>query len=104
MQKQEKIRLSGDVNYDNTEIEIKAPYAEHNMSEATTDFIAPIYRHKLLEINGKANYAIKDKEKILLLKNSSYTSCDLLNPDWSLFSTDSKLNFEDGVGTAKNVF
>ena len=104
LQKQEKIRLSGDVNYDNTEIEIKAPYAEHNMSEATTDFIAPIYRHKLLEINGKANYAIKDKEKILLLKNSSYTSCDLLNPDWSLFSTDSKLNFEDGVGTAKNVF
>ena len=40
----------------------------------------------------------------MFLKNSTYTTCDLINPDWNLFSKSTELDFEKGVGTGKNVF
>ena len=40
----------------------------------------------------------------MFLKNSTYTTCDLINPTWNLISGTTELDFENGVGKGKNVF
>ena len=40
----------------------------------------------------------------MFLKNSTYTTCDILNPDWNLIGGTTELDFEKGVGKSKNVF
>ncbi|MEC7885930.1 MAG: LPS assembly protein LptD [Pseudomonadota bacterium] len=104
LQKEEKIRLSGNVKYTNEGLEVTAPYAEHNMKKAETDFLSPKYRYEELEVSGRAKYAIRKKDKTLYLNKASYTTCNLLNPDWSLFSDNAKLDFNKGIGTATDVF
>ena len=69
-----------------------------------TDFIAPVYKYSSLDISGKARYGVRLKNKTMFLKNSTYTTCDLINPDWNLISETTELNFETGVGKGKNVF
>ena len=83
MQNEDRARLSGNVIYENKELIIKSPYAEYNTNTERTDFIAPTYNHSSLNISGKASYGVHLKNKKMFLKNSSYTTCDLLNPDWN---------------------
>jgi LPS-assembly protein len=104
LQLENRARLSGNVQYNADGIEVKAPYAEYNTRESRTDFISPEYKFSALNISGKARYGIRLKNKNMYLKNSTYTTCDLLNPDWNLISKSTNLDFEKGVGTGKDVF
>ena len=104
LQLKDRARLSGNVEYENEGLIIKAPYAEYNTKSSRTDFIAPVYKYSSLDISGKARYGVRLKNKTMFLKNSTYTTCDLLNPDWNLISETTELNFETGVGKGKNVF
>ena len=104
LQAEDRARLSGGVQYDADGIEVKAPYAEYNTKEGRTDFISPKYKYPSLDISGKARYGVRLKNKKMFLKNSTYTTCDLINPDWNLISKSTELDFEKGVGTGRNVF
>ena len=104
LQNENRARLSGNVQYNADGIEVNAPYAEYDTKEARTDFISPKYKYSSLNITGKARYGVRLKNKKMFLKNSSYTTCDLINPDWNLISKTTELDFEKGVGTGKNVF
>ena len=104
LQAEDRARLSGSVQYDADGIEVKAPYAEYNTKEGRTDFISPKYKYPSLDISGKARYGVRLKNKKMFLKNSTYTTCDLINPDWNLISKSTELDFEKGVGTGRNVF
>ncbi len=104
LQLENRARLSGAVQYTADGVEVKAPYAEYNTKEGRTDFISPKYKYPSLEISGKARYGVRLKNKKMFLKNSTYTTCDLINPDWNLISKSTELDFERGVGTGKDVF
>ena len=104
LQNENRARLSGNVQYNADGIEVNAPYAEYDTKEARTDFISPKYKYSSLNITGKARYGVRLKNKKMFLKNSTYTTCDLINPDWNVISKTTKLDFEKGVGTGKNVF
>ena len=104
LQAEDRARLSGSVHYDADGIEVKAPYAEYNTKEGRTDFISPKYKYPSLDISGKARYGVRLKNKKMFLKNSTYTTCDFLNPDWNLISKSTELDFEKGVGTGRDVF
>jgi len=104
LQTEDRARLSGSVQYNADGIEVKAPYAEYNTKEGRTDFISPKYNYPSLDISGKARYGVRLKNKKMFLKNSTYTTCDFLNPDWNLISKSTELDFDKGVGTGKNVF
>ncbi len=104
LQTEDRARLSGSVHYDADGIEVKAPYAEYNTKEGRTDFISPKYKYPSLDISGKARYGVRLKNKKMFLKNSTYTTCDFLNPDWNLISKSTELDFEKGVGTGRDVF
>ena len=104
LQLEDRARLSGDVEYENEGLKIEAPYAEYNTKSSRTDFIAPVYQYSSLDISGKARYGVRLKNKTMFLKNSTYTTCDLTNPDWNLISETTELNFEKGVGKGKNVY
>ena len=104
LQLKDRARLSGNVEYENEGLIIKAPYAEYNTKSSRTDFIAPVYKYSSLDISGKARYGVRLKNKTMFLKNSTYTTCDLINPDWNLISETTELNFETGVGKGKNIF
>ena len=104
LQLKDKARLSGNVKYQNEGLEIDAPYAEYDTKTSRTDFIAPVYKHSSLDISGKARYAVRLKNKKMLLQNGTYTTCNLTNPDWNLISETTELDFETGIGKGKNVF
>ena len=104
LQLEDRARLSGNVEYENEGLRIEAPYAEYDTKSSRTDFIAPVYKHSSLDISGKARYGVRLKNKTMFLKNSTYTTCDLINPDWNLISETTELNFEKGVGKGKNVY
>ena len=104
LQNENRARLSGNVQYNADGIEVNAPYAEYDTKEARTDFISPKYKYSSLNITGKARYGVRLKNKKMFLKNSTYTTCDLINPDWNLISKTTELDFEKGVGTGKDVF
>lgn len=104
LQKEDRARLSGNVIYENEGLKVESPYAEYNTKSARTDFIAPKYKYSSLDISGKARYGIRLKNKKMFLKNSTYTTCDLINPDWNLISSTTELDFEKGVGKGTNVF
>lgn len=104
LQLENRARLSGHVQYNADGIEVRAPYAEYNTKESRADFISPKYKYSSLNISGKARYGVRLKNKKMFLKNSTYTTCDLINPDWNLISKSTELDFERGVGTGKNVF
>ena len=104
LQNENRARLSGNVQYNADGIEVNAPYAEYDTKEARTDFISPKYKYSSLNITGKARYGVRLKNKKMFLKNSTYTTCNLINPDWNLISKTTELDFEKGVGTGKNVF
>tara|TARA_B110000240_G_scaffold193826_1_gene240324 strand:- start:61 stop:2352 length:2292 start_codon:yes stop_codon:yes gene_type:complete len=104
LQLEDRARLSGDVKYTNEGIEIDAPYAEYNTKTSRADFLAPKYEYPSLNISGKASYGVRLNNKKMLLKDATYTTCDLINPDWSLISETTELDFEKGIGKGKNVF
>ncbi len=104
LQNENRARLSGNVQYNADGIEVNAPYAEYDTKEARTDFISPKYKYSSLNITGKARYGVRLKNKKMFLKNSTYTTCDLINPDWNLISKTTELDFEKGVGSGKDVF
>ena len=104
LQNENRARLSGNVQYSADGIQVNAPYAEYDTKEARTDFISPKYEYSSLNITGKARYGVRLKNKKMFLKNSTYTTCDLINPDWNLISKTTELDFEKGVGTGKDVF
>ena len=104
LQLEDRARLSGNVKYTNEGIEIDAPYAEYNTKTSRADFLAPEYKYPSLNISGKASYGVRLKNKKMFLRNATYTTCDLINPDWSLISETAELDFETGVGKGKNVF
>jgi len=104
LQLEDRARLSGDVKYTNEGIEIDAPYAEYNTKTSRADFLAPKYKYPSLNISGKASYGVRLNNKKMLLKDATYTTCDLINPDWSLISETTELDFETGIGKGKNVF
>ena len=104
LQLEDRARLSGNVEYENEGLSIEAPYAEYNTKSSRTDFIAPVYKYSSLDISGKARYGVRLKNKTMFLKNSTYTTCDLINPDWNLISETTELNFDTGVGKGKNVY
>ena len=104
LQLEDRARLSGNVKYENEGLEVESPYAEYNTKSSRTDFIAPVYKYSSLDISGKARYGVRLKNKKMFLKNSTYTTCDLINPDWNLVSGTTELDFEKGVGKGKNVF
>ena len=104
LQLENRARLSGNVQYNADGMEVKAPYAEYNTRESRTDFISPEYKFSSLNISGKARYGVRLKNKKMFLKNATYTTCDLINPDWNLISKTTELDFQEGVGTGKNVF
>ena len=104
LQKEDRARLSGNVIYENEGLKVESPYAEYNTKSARTDFIAPKYKYSSLDISGKARYGVRLKNKKMFLKNSTYTTCDLINPDWNLISSTTELDFEKGVGKGTNVF
>ena len=98
LQLEDRARLSGDVKYTNEGIEIDAPYAEYNTKTSRADFLAPKYKYPSLNISGKASYGVRLNNKKMLLKDATYTTCDLINPDWSLISETTELDFETGIG------
>lgn len=104
LQLENRARLSGNVVYENEGIEITSPYAEYNTKSSRADFLSPVYKYPSLAISGKARYGIHLKNKKMHLKNSTYTTCDLLNPDWNLFSKNTELDFATGVGKGKDVY
>ncbi|MDB2461339.1 LPS assembly protein LptD [Gammaproteobacteria bacterium] len=104
LQLEDRARLSGNVEYENEGLSIEAPYAEYNTKSSRADFIAPVYKYSSLDISGKARYGVRLKNKTMFLKNSTYTTCDLINPDWNLISETTELDFESGVGKGKNVY
>ncbi len=104
LQKEDRARLSGNVVYENEGLKVESPYAEYNTKSARTDFITPKYKYSSLDISGKARYGVRLKNKKMFLKNSTYTTCDLINPDWNLISSTTELDFEKGVGKGANVF
>lgn len=104
LQLEDRARLSGNVKYENEGLEVESPYAEYNTKNSRTDFIAPVYKYSSLDISGKARYGVRLKNKKMFLKNSTYTTCDLINPDWNLISKTTELDFEKGIGKGRNVF
>ena len=104
LQLEDRARLSGNVKYENEGLEVESPYAEYNTKNSRTDFIAPVYKYSSLDISGKARYGVRLKNKKMFLKNSTYTTCDLINPDWNLISRTTELDFEKGIGKGRNVF
>jgi len=104
LQSEDRARLSGNVKYQNEGLQVTSPYAEYNTKSSRTDFIAPSYTYSSLDISGKARYGVRLKNKKMFLKNSTYTTCDLINPTWNLISGTTELDFENGVGKGKNVF
>ena len=104
LQLEDRARLSGNVKYENEDLSIEAPYAEYNTKSSRIDFVAPVYKNLSLDISGKARYGVHLKNKTMFLKNSTYTTCDLTNPDWNLISETTELNFKTGVGKGKNVY
>ena len=85
-------------------LEIEAPYAEYDTKSSRTDFIAPLYKYSSLDISGKARYAVRLKNKKMFLKNGTYTTCNLTNPDWNLISETTELDFEKGVGKESKMY
>ena len=104
LQLEDRARLSGNVTYRNEGLEVDAPYAEYNTKTSRSDFLALTYKYPSLDISGKASYGVRLKNKKMFLKNSTYTTCDLINPDWNLISKTTELDFEKGIGRATNVF
>ena len=104
LQLEDRARMSGNVRYENDGLEVLSPYAEYNTKSSRTDFLSPEYKYPKLEISGKALYGVRLKNKKMFLKNSTYTTCDILNPDWNLIGGTTELDFEKGVGKSKNVF
>lgn len=104
LQLEDKARLSGNVKYEDQGLQVDSPYAEYNIRNSRADFIAPIYKYPSLDISGKARYGVRLKNKKMFLKNSTYTTCDLINPDWNLISKSTVLDFESGVGRGKDVY
>ena len=104
LQLEDRARLSGNVEYENEGLSIEAPYAEYNTKSSRTDFIAPKYNYSSLNITGEARYGVRLKNKKMFLKNSTYTTCNLINPDWNLISETTELDFEKGIGKGRNIF
>ena len=104
LQLEDRARMSGNVKYANDGLEVLSPYAEYNTKSSRTDFLSPEYKYPELEISGKALYGVRLKNKKMFLKNSTYTTCNILNPDWNLIGGTTELDFEKGVGKSKNVF
>ena len=104
LQLEDRARMSGNVRYENEGLQITSPYAEYNTRSSRTDFLSPKYKYPELEISGKAHYGVRLKNKKVFLKNSTYTTCDLLNPDWNLIGSSTELDFENGIGKSRDVF
>jgi len=104
LQLEDRARMSGNVRYENEGLEITSPYAEYDTRSSRTDFLSPKYKYPELEISGKAHYGVRLKNKKVFLKNSTYTTCDLLNPDWNLIGSSTELDFENGIGKSRDVF
>ena len=103
LEKQKRLRVTGDVRYAGEDINVNAPYLEHDTNKKETYFLGARYFLPESDINGKARAVKRYADKTVKLTKASYTTCDPSNPEWELKSKKVKLDVNEGVGEANHA-
>tara|TARA_Y100000389_G_scaffold82996_1_gene79560 strand:+ start:482 stop:3130 length:2649 start_codon:yes stop_codon:yes gene_type:complete len=97
------LEAKGNVKYFNQDISIYSNNASYKNNFDEINFSKAKYYKTDKSASGNAEEIFIKDNKDIILKNGSYTSCSLDNPDWELTSTTTKLFNDLDRGHAYNM-
>lgn len=99
----ERTAASGNVRLSDQSTSLKGESAEFDLSASTGELNQAEYYFHDRRGRGRADKLIIESENLLQLKQSTYTTCDAGDNDWSLYAHSLKLDKTTGFGAASAV-
>ena len=96
-------RLPGWLEYNSALVRIRASSARYNTDSSTGRFDRANYAIAGAAGAGYAGVVQMVDEGRARVEDFDFTTCDVTDPDWQLKAGDVELDFESGVGTARNA-
>ena len=97
------VMVPGWLNYTDALVRLKADSARYNTESSTGQFENARYYIAGAAGAGNAGLVLMTDETHARVKRFDFTTCDVEDPDWQLKAGDVDLDFERGVGTARNA-
>ena len=99
----DELHAEGDIRYSKSDLTIGGNSADMSLNSNTGMIFDTDYMLYSRHARGAATSATVESNDITVLKNVTYTTCDINDDAWLLKSSSMRLNQQTGVGTAKNV-
>ncbi len=99
----ETITMPGEVDYEDSVLRISGSSAHYSFLTENGRFSDVDYGLTGSSANGSAAEVVVDAGNHSLLRQLRFTTCPGEKPEWVLTAKELKLNFEEGVGTAKGA-
>ena len=98
-----EVELPGWLEYSDALFSMRASSARYNTNNSTGRFDG--VRYHVAGAEGAGNAAVIEmlNPEQARVQGFDFTTCDVTDPDWQLIAGDVELDFEQGVGTARNA-
>lgn len=97
------VKAAGNVKYFNKDITVYSEKANYTSNSNDVNFSKAKYYMVERDGSGRADEIFLKNNKDVILKNGSYTSCNLNDPDWELTSTTTSLFEKSERGESYNM-
>lgn len=97
------VNAQGNIRFNADNLEVRAEQLRYNLLSNTGEMQAAQYALPNANGRGFSKRVLQENSELTRLEQSSYSTCPVEKPDWSLNAASIKLDHRKAIGTAQNA-
>lgn len=94
---------SGNVSFNSDNVRVQSSELHYNLTQDSGEMLAAEYHLNQSDGRGFSQRVVQDAPGLTRLEDSTYTTCPVDNPDWSLNASTINLHHDQERGVARNA-